>query len=251
MKKNLHLLPLIFGFLLIFSCGKNNPTGTFTGSVKDWVHEVFEGSIISNGEEGKISLVLRQTPDGLFSRMKFEHPKINTVEREGTWDIGDGERIISFSDNKEPSEYFLIKRGARFAFQTKQGLTNDDGSPVLLMRNQGLSRKASYPLKFSFTSDRKVIVKGGGENARMDGQWEWSGSKVVVSAKLSMDEKALLDEQEVETYKYFLEWDSEASEDLLLEKMVILRPFRTKSGVKRQSWMSSLIFSEKPRLVSK
>ena len=251
MKKNLHLLPLIFGFLLIFSCGKNNPRGTFTGSVKDWVHEVFEGSIISNGKEGKISLVLRQTPDGLFSRMKFEHPKINTVEREGTWDIGDGERIISFSDNKEPSEYFLIKRGARFAFQTKQGLTNDDGSPVLLMRNQGLSRKASYPLKFSFMSDRKVIVKGGGENARMDGQWEWSGSKVVVSAKLSMDEKALLDEQEVETYKYFLEWDSEASEDLLLEKMVILRPFRTKSGVKRQSWMSSLIFSEKPRLVSK
>ena len=83
-------------------------------------------------------------------------------------------------------------------------------------------------------SDRKVIVKGGGENARMDGQWEWSGSKVVVSAKLSMDEKALLDEQELETYKYFLEWDSEASEDLLLEKMVILRPFRTKSGVKRQ-----------------
>ena len=73
----------------------------------------------------------------------------------------------------------------------------------------------------------------------------------MVSAKLSMDEKALLDEQEVETYKYFLEWDSEASEDLLLEKMVILRPFRTKSGVKRQSWMSSLIFSEKPRLVSK
>ena len=54
-------------------------------------------------------------------------------------------------------------------------------------------------------------------NARMDGQWEWSGSKVVVSAKLSMDEKALLDERELETYKYFLEWDSEASEDLLLE----------------------------------
>ena len=106
MKKNLHLLPLILGFLLISSCGKNNPTGTFTGSVKDWVHEDFEGSIISNGKEGKISLVLRQTPDGLFSRMKFEHPKINTVEREGTWDIGDGERIISFSDNKNHQNIF-------------------------------------------------------------------------------------------------------------------------------------------------
>ena len=60
-------------------------------------------------------LSFKADSDGLFSRMKFEHPKINTVEREGTWDIGDGERIIiSFSDNKEPSEYFLIKRGARF-----------------------------------------------------------------------------------------------------------------------------------------
>ena len=100
-------------------------------------------------------------------------------------------------------------------------------------------------------SEKKVMVQGGGENARMDGQWEWSGSKVVVSAKLSMDGKVMLDQQEVETYKYFLEWDSANSEDLLLEKMVILRPFRTKSGAKRQSWMSSLIFSEKPRLVSK
>ena len=119
MKKNLHLLSLILGLLLIFSCGKNNPTGTFTGSVKDWVHEVFEGSIISNGEEEKISLFLRQTPDGLFSQMKFEHPKINTVEREGTWDIGDGERIISFSDNKEPSEYFLDKARSAFCFPDK------------------------------------------------------------------------------------------------------------------------------------
>lgn len=250
MKKNLHLLLSFSGLILLFSCGKNNPTGTFNGSIKDWVYEVFEGSIISNGEEGKISLVLRQTPDGLLSKMKFDHPKINTVQREGTWNIGDGERTISFSDDKEPSEYFLIKRGARFAFQTKQGLTNDDGSPVLMMRNQGLSRKASYPLKFSFMGEKKVIVKGGGENARMDGQWEWSGSKVVVTAALSMNDESILDEQELETYKYFLEWDSANSKDLLLEKMVILRPFRTKSGTKRQSWMSSLVFSEKPRLAS-
>ena len=35
---------------------------------------------------------------------------------------------------EEPSEYFLIKRGVRFAFQNKDGLSNDDSSPILLMR---------------------------------------------------------------------------------------------------------------------
>jgi hypothetical protein len=50
-----------------------------------------------------------------------------------------------------------------------------------------------------------------------------------------------------ETYKYFLEWDEE-SEDLVLAKMVILRPFATGDGLKRQNWMSSLKFKDKPRL---
>ena len=50
-----------------------------------------------------------------------------------------------------------------------------------------------------------------------------------------------------QTYKYFLEWD-EQSEDLMLGKMVILRPFATGDGFKRQNWMSSLKFKDKPRL---
>ena len=53
----------------------------------------------------------------------------------------DGERKIYFNDGREPPVHFLIKRGLRFAFQTKGGLSNDDGSPILLMRKFGLSRK--------------------------------------------------------------------------------------------------------------
>ena len=52
------------------------------------------------------------------------------MERIGSWELGDGERLITFEDGKSPSEYFLIKRGVRYAFQTKQGLHNDDGSPL-------------------------------------------------------------------------------------------------------------------------
>ena len=56
-------------------------------------------------------------------------------------------------------------------------------------------------------------------------------------------------DQDMETYKYFLKWDDSKGKDLILDKMVVMRPFRTGDGVKRQSWMSSLIFDEKPRLV--
>ena len=64
----------------------------------------------------------------MLANMTFEHPEIKTMSREGKWEVGDGERQIRFDDGREPSLYFLIKRGLRFAFQTKAGLSNDDGS---------------------------------------------------------------------------------------------------------------------------
>ena len=57
----------------------------------------------------------------------------------------------------------------------------------------------------------------------------------MVSAKLSMDGKVMLDEQEVETYKYFLEWDSANSEDLLLEKNGDTSSVPNQIRAKRQS----------------
>ena len=235
-------------FLGMVSCGRIDPGGQFSGEIKDWIHEVFDGSIMSNGEEGRIRLTLRQTPDGMLASMKFEHPKVKTVSREGKWEVGDGERKIYFDDDREPSEYYLIKRGIRFAFQTEAGLSNDDGSPVLLMRNEGLSRKASYPINLAFESNNAVVVTGGATDLEMLGEWMWAGSSIVVTAKLPADKNAVGRDQDLETYKYFLQWDEQKGDVLLLEKMVVMRPFRKQDGAKRQSWMSSLTFEEKPKL---
>ncbi len=244
------ILPLLMMWGLL-SCGRQDPGGHFSGEIKDWIHEVFDGTLMSNGEEGRIRLILRQTPDGMLANMTFEHPKLKTVSRDGKWDVGDGERKVYFDDDREPSEYFLIKRGIRFAFQTKAGLSNDDGSPVLLMRNQGLSRKASYPINLAFEKENQVMVTGGATDLTMQGEWMWSGSSIVVTAKLPADPMASGRDQDLETYKYFLEWDQQNGDTLLLEKMVVMRPFRKQDGAKRQSWMSSLTFKEKPKLRSK
>ena len=82
----------------------------------------------------------------------------------------------------------------------------------------------------------------------MKGEWVWAGSSIVISAKLPASENGMSGRPEKETYKYFLYWDEERFKDLLLEKMVVMLPFRKDDGSKRQSWMSSLNFDEKPRL---
>ena len=67
------------------------------------MYEVFDGSVVSNGVEGEIRLILRQTPDGMLANMTFEHPEIKTMSRDGKWEVGDGERQIRFDDGREPS----------------------------------------------------------------------------------------------------------------------------------------------------
>ena len=54
-----------------------------------------------------------------------------------------------------------------------------------------------------------------------------------------------------ENYKYFMSWSDQKDDILVLEKMVVMRPFVHEDGSKRQSWMSSLIFSDRPMLVAK
>ena len=58
--KSLHKLALLLLMsCLTLSCGKQDPQGVFSGEIKDWVHEVFTGPIVSGGKEGKIILTLR------------------------------------------------------------------------------------------------------------------------------------------------------------------------------------------------
>ena len=233
--------------LFLSSCGRQSPSGDFAGELRDWVHEVFQGKVVTGGHSCELLLILRQTPEGTFAEMNFRHPKMEAVRRVGKWEVGDGERVILFDDDKSPSEYYLIKRGVRFAFQTKDGLSNDDGSPVLMVRNEGLSRKASYPLKLSFEGNGVARVKGVGEEV-LQGEWKWASEKLVVAVSMPTPPNPTQSLEASETYKYFLQWSDTHPSELLLEKMLILRPFLKKDGSKRQSWMSSLHFTDKPKL---
>ena len=82
------------------------------------------------------------------------------------------------------------------------------------------------------------------------GEWNRVGDRITVSIKLpkvKIEGDANMPE---ENYKYFMSWSAKNNEDLVLEKMVVMRPFVREDGSKRQSWMSSLIFSDRPILIS-
>ena len=234
-------------FLFFSSCGMEDPKGSYNGYVQDWVYEVFDGTLTSEGQNSQLRIVLKNTPDGLFSEIIFRQPGEKEVIRLGKWDVGDGKRILSFPDG-DIREYYLIKRGARFAFQSKQGISNDDGSSVLLMRNEGLSRKESYFFSLNFIDDEEVLVRGGGIANDLKGTWKWASGRVVVVVELPPAEEAKDQGESLESYKYFLRWSDDGTGELELEKMVVLRPFLKEDGSKRQSWMSSLIFPDPPRL---
>jgi len=233
------------------SCSSNDPSGKYAGEVKDWVHEVFEGNLIAGKEESRVELILSQSPDQMIAELLFDHPKMKQVRRVGTWEIGDGERIVRFNDKKQPNEFFLIKRGVRHAFQSKEGLTNDDGSPLLLVRNIGKSRKASYPIEITFGDQGGAVITGAGIPEARSGEWNRVGDRITVNIKLpkvATDQGGNMPE---ENYKYFMSWSPLNNNTLVLEKMVVMRPFVREDGSKRQSWMSSLIFSDRPLLSAK
>ena len=236
----------ILFLLLVMSCGREDPSGTYGGEIRDWVYEYFQGTIMYKGKTGSITLILRQTPDGLHAVMNFAHPEVeaNSIERIGKWELGEGRRVIRFYDGREPSEFYLARRGVRFAFQNNEGLLqNDDGSVVLLMRNEGLSRKTSYPVRFVFEDGQRVLVERGSSLEVLDGEWRWAGNKIVLSVQM-VEQKSLDQSMDAETYKFFLMWDKEGSGNLLLEKMVVMRPFFKKDGTKRHKTMSSISFPE-------
>ena len=126
-------------------------------------------------------------------------------------------------------------------------MSNDDGSPILMMRNEGLSRKTSYPINIIFSDDGKVRVLGSAGVA-YSGESFWQGGYWVLSVRMNEIDNQGKQEKDEENYKYFLRWSEKYPGELELEKMIILRPFNKKDGSKRQSWMSSLHFKDKSGL---
>lgn len=234
---------------LLVSCSQD-PSGKYVGEVKDWVHEVFEGNLIAGQEEYRVELTLSQGPDKMKADLYFTHPSIKTVHRTGTWEIGDGERMIRFDDNKEPSEFYLIKRGISHAFQSKEGLTNDDGSNLLLLRNVGKSRKSAHPIEIIFGDNGGAVVTGAGILEASAGEWNRVGDRITLTIKLPKVAVKNGASIPAENFKYFMRWSLKHDNALVLEKMVVMRPFVREDGSKRQSWMSSLIFSDRPLLVA-
>ena len=151
------LILLSISLLFFSSCGNDQPVGAFKGKIQDWVHEVFQARVITGGAHWDLSLTLKQVNGENISELRFADPSGEEVMRTGTWIVGGSEREIEF-DDELTVHYFLIKRGLRHAFQTEGGLSNDDGSPILMMRNEGFPEKLSY--KHHFSDDGKVRVLG-------------------------------------------------------------------------------------------
>ena len=136
----------------------------------------------------------------------------------------------------------------RHAFQSKEGLSNDDGSPLLLVRNGGRSRKSSYPIEITFGEKGGAVIEGAGIPEARSGQWSRVGERVTVTVRLSKYKNNQGEIVPEENYKYFMSWSDQKEDILVLEKMVVMRPFVHEDGSKRQSWMSSLIFLIVPYL---
>ena len=125
---------------------------------------------------------------------------------------------------------------------------NDDGSSLLLIRNVGKSRKSSYPIEIIFGDKGGAVVEGAGIAEARSGDWSRVGEPnycLHSIAQVAMTKGENLPE---ENYKYFMSWSPDHDDALVLEKMVVMRPFVREDGSKRQSWMSSLIFSDQPLL---
>jgi len=65
--KNSFLCGLLF---LLSSCLYEDPEGSYVGEVKDWVYEVFEGNLITDGKECRVELLLSQSPSKMTAEIQ-------------------------------------------------------------------------------------------------------------------------------------------------------------------------------------
>ena len=200
--------------LFCASCGKE-PQGSYVGEISDWDSEVFDArSLRIEGQIYSLQLTLRQMGKERPAELIFRQR--NTYKeklRSGSWTMGDGKRIIAFSDGAAVQTYALYKQGSRFVFQDSWGLKDDNGSLILLMRNKGKSRKRAFPLAFSFEPDGSARFRSKAFPKGVVGEWELLNNRVTAN---------FLDEVTGERQKYFMGWEDE---NLVIEQLTMYLPF--------------------------
>ena len=87
MSQNFVLL-LVVLTLVLSSCGQQDPSGRYTGQMMDWVHEVFDGVLITQGKECEISLELSQASQDMRAVLIFRHPDLQETRREESGQSG-------------------------------------------------------------------------------------------------------------------------------------------------------------------
>ena len=93
----------LFLNLFLVSCWQKDPSGSYQGEIKDWVYEVYEAPLITQGNACEIEVILKQVSEGFLSQLIFQHPKMEKVIRTGKWKVEDGYRSVFFNDGKSRS----------------------------------------------------------------------------------------------------------------------------------------------------
>ena len=67
--------------LFLVSCTSSDPDGKYSGEIKDWIYEVFEGNLMAGGKACSVELSLSQSGADMISELKFIHPRMQPVTR--------------------------------------------------------------------------------------------------------------------------------------------------------------------------
>ena len=111
---------LLFMSFFLVSCWQQDPSGSYQGEIKDWVYEVFEGPLVTQGHDCQIEVVLKQVPEGFLANLTFQHPKMDEVLRRGKWKVEDGYRSVFLKMANLHPNIFLLKAAGVTLFKLKR-----------------------------------------------------------------------------------------------------------------------------------
>ena len=111
-----------------------------------------------------------------------------------------------------------------------------------------MPRENFPPLRIHIKEGGDAVVEGGVAKTLIKGEWRQAGDGFVVVAKLAASNKSEAESEPLETYKYFLEWAADNSNDLVLKKIVLMKPFLKMMDPKGKVDEFSLVFEDNPKL---